>query len=173
MNEQVQNQVANVAPVAKNINWKEKGQQAVAFANKAKDVVLEKMKKNKIASVIGAVILSVGLWNTVPSGSHIPTATGAVEGTNNKQVVHQERKKGSFIILSSRKTDKVILLNNHTDYKQATETVVIDLKDCPSLAALDTRALKGKQVKYEGYFATYAGKPQVLVKSADDISFGK
>lgn len=122
----------------------------------------------KVAVAVAIVVITLGYYMSRSDSTQLQ-AIANTTNQNNKLVMTQNTQEVSFVVLSGRKTNDRILLNNHKDYRQATQTVVIELKSCPSLNNITIPQLINRTVKVKGVFATYDGKPQVIVHDANDI----
>lgn len=146
---------------------------AKEMLNKGKDqgVLLMKKYPKRSAAIGAALVVLSWIGYSYQSKPNIPMVNAYTGTTPNKLQVTGNTQDGQFIVLSSLKKNDKLFLNNHRDYKQATQTVVVDLKACPDLSGIDAKALLNKTVKFKGFSATYDSKPQVIVNSSNDISF--
>lgn len=142
---------------------------AVNFKNKSITYASQKPWHVGIgASVV--VLMSYMLWHSIPEGKPGIPVANAVQSLNAAPINNPKAKdfgqqgELSFTVMSSRKIGERILLNNHLDYRQATQTVVLDLRACPSLGALDPRTLVGRNIFAKGSLGSYNEKPQLTVK---------
>lgn len=136
-------------------------------------------------AILGVVaILGYLLWNSNPSKG-MPVAQAyapsvhEVPNTNSRVVSYGQVQEIQMTVLSAKriktKDGDKLLLNNTPDYRQATQTVVVDLKFCPSLAGFQGPELVGRTITAKGQLGAYNGrngaKPQITVTNADDLRF--
>lgn len=122
----------------------------------------------------GAVLLALtagGLTYGFSGSSKIPlTEAGLPTAQASKTVRSGQTKDVDITVLSGTKKGNLIILNNSADYKTATMSVVIDLQACPELGTVDFRSLRNKKIHAHGEYQTYDGRPQVVVRSAGDLT---
>lgn len=143
---------------------------------RSKKTVATWAKGNPVkASVIAVMCLVSSGYMMLKDSSHSNSASlyGNTQPGNSKLNVTQNIQEGSFLVLSAAKKNDKLFINNAKDYKQASTTVVVDLKACPSLAVINPQALIGQNIKFKGNFATYDGKPQIIVSNANDLTLSK
>lgn len=145
---------------------------AKAKAQVAKDVALRFVRKHPTATaLVAGLALTIGYYSGPHvSSSGVPVAQANLSAPASKTVSSGKSIEVEIVVGSWKKTDGLLILNNHKDYKQATMTIVVDLKAAPELAGVDPRSLKGLTVKAKGESQTYAGKPQIMVRRAGDLT---
>lgn len=119
--------------------------------------------------VVGAAIVGYSLIGG-PSKTPVASA-GLAEIQNNTRSTGQV-KKVEMVVGSYRKTDSLLILNNHKDYTKATMSFMIDLKSAPELATINPRGLVGETVEAKGEYQEYKGKPQIKVTRHENLQIG-
>jgi hypothetical protein len=138
---------------------------AVKALNTAKETVT-KYKKTTAAALAG--VLTLGYFGF--SSNDVPVHKADLYAAPSKFVATGETGNAEIVVGSYKKLEGRLILNNHKDYKQATMSVVLDFSSAPELASIDPRTLRGKSIKARGERATYDGKPQIVVRNADDFT---
>lgn len=135
----------------------------------AKSVTYVKAHPKTFGAAAIAVIV-LGYFGFSGSSKYVPAAQANLPPAQASKVRETgEVREVEMVVQSYRKTDKLLILNNHANYQQASMTVVVDLTACPELSSINPRALRGQTVQAKGQFQTYDGKPQIKITKAGDL----
>lgn len=148
-------------------------EQGMTTAKMIADRGLTIAKKRPVFTAVAALLactLGYFGWGSVFGSKGVPVAQAGLPAAQASKVVSSGQTKSIEMVVGSyRKTEKLLILNNHKRYQEATMNVVVDLDLCPELKAINPRALIGQTVEAKGEFQEYAGKPQVKVTKAENL----
>lgn len=151
---------------------KEKGSVAASFAK----------RRPVLTGLVAAACLATGYYvtreKTVSLNSLTPAYAAPSPGMGQPMKLQVTNQKGeaSFTVASARLTTgqsgPKLLLNDARDFRQARQTVVIDLAKCPQYAPPggNATAYLGKHVTAKGTLGSYDGRPQVIVDDPDGVT---
>lgn len=127
-------------------------------------------QRPKTTAAVGIALLCACAYFYFSGPSGVPLAQANLPAQAQKVQSSGNFGTETIVVGSYRKTDSLLIMNNNRDYRQATMSVVIDLKACPELNSLNPRTLRGRTVRAKGEYQTYEGRPQIKVTRANDIT---
>jgi DNA/RNA endonuclease YhcR with UshA esterase domain len=135
-----------------------------------KAMILNSNLKQKIAAGIVAATIGGGYYYA--QGTPVAPSVAATSKMNQDAVTKFTVLSGKDFLDSKTKQPKSTILNDTTDYKQASLTIYIDRNRCPQW---NYASLQGKTITVRGHVQTYQGKdgkskPEIKVTEASQIT---
>ncbi len=133
-------------------------------------MILNSNLKQKIAAGIVAATIGGGYYYA--QGTPVAPSVAATSKMNQDAVTKFTVLSGKDFLDSKTKQPKSTILNDTTDYKQASLTIYIDRNRCPQW---NYASLQGKTITVRGHVQTYQGKdgkskPEIKVTEASQIT---